>query len=94
MVSVMQSYILDHGEKIVFPTLIDELKAYDEYTNDSDNDLADTLGIALMQDMSNALNPRDEAEKDKLNKYLLNDDFSFNSPKLKTIEQDHDLFGK
>jgi hypothetical protein len=94
MVSVMQSYILDHGEKIVFPTLIDELKAYDEYTNDSDNDLADTLGIALMQDMSNALNPRDEVEKDKLNKYLLNDEFMFDRPKLKTIEQDHDLFGK
>jgi hypothetical protein len=86
--------LCSHGEKIVFPTLIDELKAYDEYTNDSDNDLADALGISLMQDISNSLNPRDEKEKDKYNKYLLNDEFSFNPPKLKGIEQDHDLFGK
>jgi hypothetical protein len=93
MVSVMQSYVLDHGRTIVFPKLIDELKAYDEYTNDSDNDLADALGIALMQDISNSIDPRDQSTKDRNQKYLINDGFDFNPPKLKSLEQDHDGFG-
>lgn len=93
MVSVMQSYILDHGRTIVFPKLIDELKAYDEYTNDSDNDLADAFGIALMQDISNSLDPRDNSLKDRNKKFLLNDDFDFRPPKLSSIEQDHEGFG-
>jgi len=93
MVSAMQSYVLDHGRTIVFPKLIDELKAYDEYTNDSDNDLADALGIALMQDISNSIDPRDQSTKDKNQKYLINDGFDFNPPKLKSLEQDHDGFG-
>lgn len=93
MVSVMQSYVLDHGRTIVFPKLIDELKAYDEYTNDSDNDLADALGIALMQDISNSIDPRDQSTKDRNQKYSINDGFDFNPPKLKSLEQDHDGFG-
>ena len=93
MVAAMQSYVVDHCKNIVFPKLIDELKGYDEYTTDSDNDLADALGIALMQDISNSIDPRDNSLKDRNKKFLLNDDFDFNPPKLKSLEQDHDGFG-
>lgn len=93
MVSYMQSAVLDHGHKIVFADLIDELKAYDEYTNDSDNDLADAYGIAIVQNYSSNLKPRDESQKDRNKKYLLNDE-DYGRPVLKNIEQDHDNFGK
>lgn len=93
MVAAMQSYVVDHCSNIVFPKLIDELKGYDEYTTDSDNDLADALGIALMQDISNSIDPRDNSLKDRNKKFLLNDDYDFNPPKLKSLEQDHDGFG-
>jgi hypothetical protein len=93
MVAAMQSYVVDHCSNIVFPKLIDELKGYDEYTTDSDNDLADALGIALMQDISNSIDPRDNSLKDRNKKFLLNDDLDFNPPKLKSLEQDHDGFG-
>lgn len=58
MVSAMQSVVLDHGHKIVFAKLINELKAYDEYQLDSDNDLADAYGIAIVQNQSSHLKPR------------------------------------
>ena len=96
MVAYMQTAVLDHGNKIVFPNLIDELKAYDEYTVNSDNDLADAYGIAIVQNYSTHLKPRDGTAKDRNKKYLLNDENSgsYGKKKKKNIEQDHDNFGK
>lgn len=96
MISAMQSVVLDHGHKIVFLDLINELKDYDEVQVDSDNDLADAYGIAIVQDQSSHLTPRDGSQEERRKKYLLNDyeGEDYGRPKLKTIEQDHDNFGR
>jgi hypothetical protein len=93
MVGMMQSTIVDHGHKIVYPVLIDELKAYDEYTNDSDNDLADAYGIAIVQNASSNLTPREGKQEDRNKKFLLNDP-NESRPKLESLEQDHEGFGR
>jgi hypothetical protein len=72
---------------------------YDEVEIGSDNDLADAFGIALMQDVSVDMKPRD------LNDNMGNKRFDLpfltmdgstntNREKLKTDEQDHNLFGR
>lgn len=48
MLSLLQSYFLDHGHKIWFPCIIDEALRYDVVTKESDCDSVDALGIALM----------------------------------------------
>lgn len=70
MVSLMQTEILDRGEKIVFPKLIEELKNYDEVEVGSDNDLADAYGICLVQNASMGNKPMSEEEMDKRNERL------------------------
>lgn len=66
MVGVMQTHIYDYSNEIWFnsdlevgPNLINELLDYDIQTLDSDNDLADAYGIALMQDISADVKPQD-----------------------------------
>jgi hypothetical protein len=100
MVSLMQTNIEDYSEGIWFPDLITELGNYDEVEIGSDNDLADAYGMALMQDVSAEVKPKEYS--DGL------DDKRFELPfftmdghsaitdisKLKTNEQDHLLFGK
>jgi hypothetical protein len=99
MVSLMQTAIYDYYHNIWFPSLIDELGNYDEVEIGSDNDLADAFGIALMQDVSVDMKPRD------LNDNMGNKRFDLpfltmdgstntNREKLKTDEQDHNLFGR
>lgn len=63
MSSLMQSAIIDNGKDIWFPELINQLQNYDEVEIGSDNDLADAYGMALMQDVSCDIKPRNlEAE--------------------------------
>ncbi len=59
MIGVMQSDIEDNIEQNWFPMLIDEYQNYDEVEIDSDNDLADADGIALIQDISCEVKPKD-----------------------------------
>jgi hypothetical protein len=95
MVSLMQSFVLDHGKKIVFSKLIDELKNYDEIETDSDNDAADALGIALMQDASMEAKPLTEEESaERAKRFRLNDHSPeyFNDPM--NPYKDHDHFGQ
>lgn len=66
MVSLMESYIEDYCGNIWFPELINQLGNYDEVEIGSDNDLADALGLALMQDVSCDLRPRDTSKEDEV----------------------------
>lgn len=65
MVGLMQSHIEDYVQHNWFPMLIDELQNYDEVTTDSDNDLADAYGIALIQNISCEIKPKDLSNNDK-----------------------------
>lgn len=71
MVSLMQSHIEDYCQDIWFPELINQLGNYDEVEIGSDNDLADAYGIALMQDISCDIKPRDDNDDTVNDKYSL-----------------------
>ncbi len=95
MVGLMQSAIYDYVQNIWFPELINQLGNFDEVTVGSDNDLADAYGIALMQDISTVISPRD------LNYSLKDDPFVLNSfedddekEKRISLEQDWKGFGR
>ena len=71
MVALMQTNIEDNVQDIWFnssnekgPALINELGNYDEVEIGSDNDLADCYGIALMQDVSADIKPKDMSLED------------------------------
>ncbi|MDP9040899.1 MAG: hypothetical protein M3N30_02895, partial [Bacteroidota bacterium] len=51
MVSMLQTYVLDHIHKVWYPDIIDEFSNYDVTQKDSDWDAVDALGIALIRDM-------------------------------------------
>jgi hypothetical protein len=59
MVGIMQTAILDYGKHIWFPELIEQLCNFDQVAIGSDNDLADAYGLALIQDVTYDLRPRD-----------------------------------
>jgi hypothetical protein len=95
MVGLMQTAIYDYVQNIWFPELINQLGNFDEVTVGSDNDLADAYGIALMQDISTVISPRD------LNYSLKDDPFMLNSfeddeekEKREGVEQDWKGFGR
>ena len=96
MVSLMQSYIIKHGNKIVFLELIKELKNYDAAASDSDNDAADALGIALMQNISMEAKPlNDEALRDREKRFEINNFEEDNKPwGEENITRDWDRFGQ
>lgn len=71
MIGLMQTNILDHVKDNWFPELIDQLGNYDEVEVGSDNDLADAYGIALMQDISYGVEPRDNSKMQKENPFSL-----------------------
>lgn len=68
---LMQSAIFDHSTNIWFPDLIKELTDFDETEDESDNDLADAYGIALMQDISDTAPPRDNKATSQNNPFSL-----------------------
>lgn len=92
MVAIMQTDVLDNGHKFDFPDLVQELKNYDEFTEGSDNDLADAYGMALMQDVSMELRvrPVDEKEDDR---FVMYDHETEDKTYLQNIQQDRDSFG-
>jgi len=100
MVSLMQTNIYDYYENIWFPDLIDELGDYDEVTVNSDNDLADAYGIALMQDVSADVKPKNLTDSVGSKRFDLpfapmdGNSAVVDRSKLKTDEEDHLLFGK
>lgn len=49
MIGALQSYFLFHSEKVWFDALLNESLDYGETEKDSDNDLVDAFGIALMK---------------------------------------------
>jgi len=51
MISALQSFFFSHVEKIWFIKIIEEALDYDEVEVDSDNDIIDALGLALMKAM-------------------------------------------
>jgi hypothetical protein len=69
MLSLIQTFVLDHGNKIFFPQIIEELLNYDELEDGSDNDSVDALGIALVQDTSLQYGVTDMNEIAKLDAY-------------------------
>lgn len=71
MVSEMQSHIEDYGHTIWFAELINQLGNYDEVEVGSDNDLADAYGIALVQDKSCEIKPKDLTENKINDRYKL-----------------------
>ena len=95
MVSLMQSAIFDFYKNIWFRFLIEELLKFDEVALGSDNDLADAYGIALMQDVSMLIAPRDQKDLNLANIYRLGGDFVVNElgqtvPVKKTPRIGHD----
>lgn len=48
MLSLLQSFFLDHGRKIWFECIVDEALRYDIVSKESDCDSVDALGIAMM----------------------------------------------
>lgn len=98
MSALMQSDILNNGDEYEFPELVNQLGNYDEVEIGSDNDLADAFGLALMQDVSCEVRPRDNDAIDMPDRFHLP---SFDeSGKLKqstgplgNIQQDSQLFG-
>ncbi len=69
MFGLMQTNIYDNYNKIWFnsndehgPNMIMEYQTYDMGAKDSDNDLADADGIALMQDVSAGTPPQDKSK--------------------------------
>lgn len=59
MIGLMQFHVNSYCHEIWFPELLSQIITYDEGAKDSDNDLADAYGIALMQDISFDIAPRD-----------------------------------
>lgn len=106
MVGIMQTHIYDYSKEIWFnsdldqgPNLINELLDYDIQTIDSDNDLADAYGMALMQDISADVKPRDTTflKRDDtwdLPEFTQDGQMKHERPNLEDPEQDHDMFGK
>ncbi len=103
MVALMQSDIVDNGKENWFLILINELLNYDEFAEDSDNDLADAYGIALVQDASMEIKPKDmeSDDGDEWSTY----EYEIGSDGKKVVvpdgykqpvnpEQDHPLFGQ
>jgi hypothetical protein len=103
MVGVMQFHLNNHYNKIWFPELLDEIASYDEIAKESDNDLADAYGIALMQDISFDIKPRDDSENTMPDRFdipqFIDDGQGGLKLKgkggdiIKNIQQDSDLFG-
>jgi len=101
MIGLMQSHVNDYCDQIDFPELLDQLGNYDEVAKDSDNDLADAFGIALMQDISCDIKPKDQSENKIQNRFDLpqfEDDGNGGlrlktggSSSLKDIQEDRDL---
>lgn len=101
MVGEMQSHIEDHCQNIWFPELINQLGNYDIMEVGSDNDLADAFGIALVQDVSWDIKPKDQSENKIHNRFDLpqfEDDGNGGlrlktggSSSLKDIQEDRDL---
>lgn len=75
MVSLMQTAIFDFYKNIWFRTLIEELLKFDEVAIGSDNDLADAYGIALMQDASMVISPRNQKDYNIEEIYALGEEF-------------------
>ncbi len=73
MVGLMQSAIFDYVQNIWFKELIEQLGNFDTVEIGSDNDLADAYGIALMQDVSLNVAPRDLNYSSKDDPTILND---------------------
>lgn len=71
MVGLMQTNVLDYSTNIWFEELLNQLENYDEIEVGSDNDLADAYGIALMQDVSVNIAPRDNSYREKNNPFVL-----------------------
>lgn len=103
MVGLMQTHIIDHCEDIWFDDLLDQLGNFDNVEVGSDNDLADAYGLALMQDISCDVRPRDQStvEDDTtfdLPGYIMgesNEVFGGGiRPKLDSEEQDNPMFGR
>lgn len=106
MVGLMQTHIYDYSTDIWFnsdfdngPKLINELLDYDIQTLDSDNDLADAYGMALMQCISSDVRPKDTTANKRddtwdLPEFTQEGNIKGERPELEDIEQDHDKFGK
>lgn len=103
MVGVLQTWVEDYINQCWFPTLIDELQNYDEVEIESDNDAADALGIALIQDISCELRPMDMSAKLEDDRFKLQD-YEYdshgnllpigNGSGYHDVDEDHDGFGR
>ncbi len=95
MVGLMQTAVYDYVQNIWFKDLLDQLGDFDSVAIGSDNDLADAYGIALMQDSSLSVSPRDLNYNSKDDPFILND-FNEDDSDEKRVspEQDWKGFGK
>lgn len=102
MSGLMQADIIDNGDNYMFPELVNQLGNFDEVEIGSDNDLADSHGLSLMQDISCDVKPRDNESNDMpdrfdLKKFTSDGHGGMRSVNqqdvIKNIQQDSNLFG-
>jgi len=84
MEGIMQSNVKSYGKSIVFKKLIEELKVYKEAQIDSDNDLADAYGIALVQNIEMGSKPPTKKQADERKSRLSLNSHLFDKPKTPT----------
>lgn len=97
MSGLMQTDILENSHEYWFPELVNQLGNFDEIEVGSDNDLADAHGLALMQDVSCEVAPRDNEANDIPDRFSLPEfkdgRIVQKGTTLKNIQQDSNLFG-
>jgi hypothetical protein len=71
MIGVMQTYIEDHIHNCWFKKIIEECQDFDVAATESDNDAADALGIALIQDISCELKPKDNTDNKQDDRFTM-----------------------
>jgi len=87
MVGIMQSWIEDWIDSVWFDEVILQLGNFDEVEEGSDNDLADAIGIALMQDVSMAISARENTITNEKNPFVLGG-WKYNSKGILVPEND------
>lgn len=85
--SLMQTWIEDFIDGCWFPDVVYQLSNFDQTTDESDNDLADAIGIALMQDASVPIEARDTTNTNEKNPFVLGG-WKYNSKGVLVPEND------
>lgn len=71
MIAMLQSYFYDHTKDIVFPQLVEEALDYDVEQKDSDWDIIDALGFALIRYHDRTIKPQSNNDENDVNDNMM-----------------------